>query len=109
MPEQTLFLFPDTNFFIQCYPPSQLDWSDWKEFTEVNLIVCRTVQREIDNQKNLRNDRVGRKARATSSIFGTIIDGVEEYMLVRESTPVVKLFLEGPGLPSPEPQGPPRL
>ena len=102
MPEQTLFLFPDTNFFIQCYPPSQLDWSDWKEFTKVNLIVCRTVQREIDNQKNLRNDRVGGKARATSSIFGTIIDGVEEYMLVQESTPVVKLFLEGPGLPSPE-------
>ena len=66
------------------------------------MIVCRTVQREIDNQKNLRNDRVSRRARTTSSMFGLIIDGGEEYILVRESNPIVKLYLEGPGLPSPE-------
>ena len=102
MNSAALVLFPDTNFFIQCLPPAQLDWSDWKDFPEVNLIVCRTVLREIDNQKNLRHDRVGRRARTTSSMFGPIIDGGEEYILVRESNPIVKLYLEGPGLPSPE-------
>ena len=34
MTKQTLYLFPDTNLFIQCRPLEQLDWSEWEEFEE---------------------------------------------------------------------------
>ena len=95
MPNETLVLFPDTNLFIQCHPLGQLDWSDWKGFSEIHLIVCRPVQREIDGQKNRGNDRVGRRARETHSMFQKVIDSNEEYLLIRPSNPVVKLYLQG--------------
>jgi len=59
---QVLHLFPETNVFIQCRPLDELDWSAWAGFYEVHLVVCRPVQREIDNQKNRGNDRVGIEA-----------------------------------------------
>ena len=62
MAKNTLYLFPDTNLFIQCRPLEQLDWAEWAEYAEVHLIVCRPVQREIDNQKNRGNNRVAQPA-----------------------------------------------
>ena len=46
-----LYLFPDTNLFIQCFPLEQLDWSEWREILEIHLMVCLPVQQEIDEQK----------------------------------------------------------
>ena len=100
MTKQTLYLFPDTNLFIQCHPLEQLDWSEWKEFDEVHLIVCRPVQREIDTQKYRGNERVGQRARATYADFRRIIDSEEGYRLVKDSCPRVKLYLESPSSPS---------
>ena len=54
MNEKILYLFPDTNLFVQCKPLQELNWSEWSDFTEVHLIVCRPVTREIDNQKKPR-------------------------------------------------------
>ena len=102
MSENILYLFPDTNVFIQCSPLCQLDWSEWKEFSEVHLMVSRPVQREIDNQKTRGNDRVGNKARSTSTLFRKIIDSTQGYKLVNSSSPRVKLFLEALSRPSPE-------
>src|SRR5580704_14422985 len=68
-----LYLFPDTNAFVQCRPLEQVDWSAWKDFDEVHLIVSRPVQSEIDNQKNKRSGRPGRRARAASSLFREVI------------------------------------
>lgn len=76
MAVRVLYLFPDTNVFIQCRPLEDLDWSEWTDFDEVHLLVCRTVQREIDHQKNRGNDRVGRRARKVSSLFRDIVQGV---------------------------------
>ena len=101
MPEQTLYLFPDTNLFIQCKPLDELDWSEWQNFSEVHLLVSRPVQREINDQKNRGNNRVANRARATYRLFRRIIDGSKEYELIKDSAPVVKLYLEGPSLPSP--------
>ena len=101
----TLYLFPDTNLFIQCRPLADLDWSEWKEFEEVHLIACRPVQREIDNQKNRVNDRVARRARATSEVFRRIIYSESGFELVRPTGPQVKLYLQGPSLPSEELKG----
>lgn len=63
MTERILYLFPDTNLFIQCLPLEQIDWAQWADFDEVRLLICRPVQREIDNQKNRGNDRVSQRAR----------------------------------------------
>ena len=102
MIEHILYLFPDTNVFIQCRPLNHLDWSDWKEFSEVHLLVSRPVRREIDNQKSRGNDRVANKARTTYTLFRKIIDSTQTYELVNSSSPTVKLFLQAPSRPSPE-------
>ena len=96
-----LHLFPDTNLFIQCLELEVLDWSVLDEFDEINLCVSRPVQREIDRQKGKGNDRVGRRARRTNSIFRDIIVGKQGYKLVRESGPRVLLLVEPSYLPNP--------
>lgn len=100
--EQFLYLFPDTNLFIQCRPLEELDWSLWSEFSEVHLILSRPVQREIDDQKTRGNDRVGRRARKAYQRFRRAIDAEEGYELIRQSGPRVKLLLAQPSRPSSE-------
>ncbi len=94
MAARIIYLFTDTNLFIQCRPLDELGWSIWKDFDEVHLIVPRPVQREIDNQKNKGNDRVGGRARKTHSIFREIIIDKQGYKLICNSTPQVKLLIE---------------
>lgn len=98
----TLYLFVDTNLFIQCRPLEELDWSFWKQYEEVQLIASRPVQREIDSQKNKGNDRIAKRARKTNSIFGQIIDSEHGFKLIQEECPRVTLHLGGPSLPSTE-------
>ena len=105
MSNHTLILFVDTNLFIQCHPLEQLDWSDWKDIAEIRLMVCRPVQREIDNQKNAGNNRVGRRSRATHSLFRSIAESGEDSKVIRKSNPTVKLYLESLSQPSPELKG----
>ena len=100
MADNVVYLFPDTNLFIQCRPLDQLDWSDWSEFDQVNLIVCRPVQREIDSRKNRGNDRAARRARKTYSIFRRIIESNDKFSQVSDANPRVRLYLEAPSLPS---------
>ena len=100
MPTRILSFFPDTNLFIQCRPLEELDWSEWTDFEEVHLIVCRTVQREIDQQKHRGNGRVAQRARKTSSLFRSIIE--KDCSVIREKGPRVKLMLESSSVPSPE-------
>ena len=100
MTKKILYLFPDTNLFIQCRPLQEIDWSGWASFEEIHLIVCRPVQREIDNQKNRGNDRVGRRARKIYKLFRRIALGTDNYELIPGTTPQVKISLELPNLPN---------
>ena len=100
MTRRNLCLFPDTNVFIQCRPLEEFDWSEWADFEEVYLIVCRTVQREIDDQKTRGNDRVAQRARKTNSLFRHIIE--KDYKVIREDSPPVKLILGSSNVPSNE-------
>lgn len=95
-----LDLFPDTNFFIQCRPLNELDWSVWPELSEVRLVVSRPVQREIDRQKSRGNDRLGRRARAAYERLRRIVTSGSEGEVVRQADPRVELLLAGPGKPS---------
>ena len=92
MSSSVVYLFVDTNLLLQCRPLEELDWSVWKEFDEVRLIVSSSVLREIDYRKNKGNDRVGNRARATSAMFREILN--DEYKLVHDSGPCVKLSVE---------------
>ena len=94
MTDRTLILFPDTNLFIQCKPLEEIDWSEWSEVSEVQLIVCRPVTREIDDQKNRGNTRVAQRARSTYRLFGPVAEGQQEFLTIKDSAPTVKLFLE---------------
>ena len=92
MSRTLVYLFPDTNLLLQCRPLEELDWSTWNAFDEVRLIVSAPVLREIDYRKNKGNDRVGKRARDASAMFRKILD--DEYKLVRDSGPCVKLSVE---------------
>ncbi len=89
-----IYLFVDTNVFIQCLPLEQINWSAWSTFDEVHVIVCRPVQREIDKQKNRGNDRIGKRSRQAASMFKDIIIADNGYKLVHEAAPPVKLRVE---------------
>ena len=91
---KTVYLFVDTNLFIQCLPLEELDWSYWKEFYQVNLIVSAPVLREIDGHKKKGNARCGSRARATSKLFRKIMrENKEPRKLVRDKEPCVKLSI----------------
>ena len=89
-----LYFFPDTNIFIQCRSLEQLDWSNWDEYDEIHLIVCRPVQRQIDNQKIRGNDRIGRRSRKVHSLFRDLIVSGHDYKVVSETGPIVKLMFD---------------
>ena len=93
MTNRTLYLFPDTNVFIQCRPLNEVDWSEWIAYDEIHLIVCQPVQRELDKHKNRGNDRVGKRARKTCSRFRQLILNNHDYELIRQSRPRVVLSL----------------
>ena len=102
MADRVLYLFPDTNLFIQCRPLENIDWTTWGSFDEIHLLVCRPVQSEIDNQKNRGNGRVARRATTTYQRFRDIVTGDVGYSFVRADHPRVALYLEAPSRPSPE-------
>ncbi len=94
MTSSILHLFPDTNLFIQCKALDQLDWSAWKAFDEVRLVVSRPVLREIDYRKNKGSDRVGKRARTTAALFGEIIKSGLAGKIIRDAEPRVVLSIE---------------
>ena len=102
MADRILYLFPDTNLFIQCSPLPEIGWTRWDDFDQVRLLVCRPVQREIDNQKNRGNDRVAQRARKTYRMFRDIATSEDGYKVIRESGPRVELHLQALSRPSVE-------
>jgi PIN domain-containing protein len=93
MSTKTIQLFPDTNLFVQCRPLDQLNWSLVGEFDEIDLIVSRPIQSEIDNQKNKGRDRLGDRARATSSLFREMIISGHGKKIIKEQNPIVRLSI----------------
>jgi hypothetical protein len=88
-----VYLFPDTNVLEQCRPLEQLDWSAWRQYGEVHLIISRPVQTEIDDHKNKGGERIARRARRASSLIREIILGQEGHSVIRPADPLVKLFV----------------
>lgn len=91
--KKTLYLFPDTNLFIQCKPLEELDWSLWGDFDEVRLLVCRPIQAEIDSHKGKGSGRLSKRARAASSIFRKALLADNDYIEVCSKQPLVSLYI----------------
>ena len=53
----TLYLFADTNLFLQYKPLHEIYWSGLGDFDHIEIVVCPTVQREIDALKDGREGR----------------------------------------------------
>jgi len=96
-----VYLFLDTNVLVQCRPLDQVDWSGWKDFDEVHLVISRPVQAEIDDQKNKGWDRLAKRAKAASSKIRGLITG-DGHLLVKPTGPTVKLLLDPRLRPSEE-------
>lgn len=91
--KKKIYLFPDTNLFIQCKALSELDWSAWNSFDEVCLLVSRPVQAEIDKHKNMGNKRLADRSRKASAKFREILLSEYGYETIRDKGPQVKIFL----------------
>lgn len=95
------YLIPDANLFIQCRPLGELNRALWKDRDEVQLVVTRPVQREIDSQKSSGKGRVNTRARKTASLFRDIVVGDDQLLVIRERKPRMTLRIRPEFQPDP--------
>lgn len=72
-----LYLFPDTNVFLQCKPLQQLNWSVLGDWDEIYLAISRPVQAEIDAFKGKGNNRQASRARRASALIRELLDATD--------------------------------
>jgi hypothetical protein len=63
---------PDTNFFLQCFDYTMLDWSPVTDDTTITIAVPRVVQKEIDQHKDGGNGRRASRARRAWGLFAQV-------------------------------------
>lgn len=88
---KTIFLVPDTNFFVQCKEPRELDWFEYAMFDHVELLITRPVQAELDNQKGKGSGRLANRARKASSLIRDLLVSDDDCLIVREHSPKVTI------------------
>ncbi len=88
-----LYLFVDSNFFLQLKTPGELPWNDIGPRSNIILIVPRAVQREISQFKSNGNSRRSRRARKTATLLMKVAQSPDGMEVVRESGPRGALLL----------------
>ena len=89
-----LFLFPDTNVFVQCKPLDQVDWSSYAQWDSVDLYLTRPVQSEVDTHKGKGSGRLAKRARTMSSSIRALLESETGFLPIRDSKPTVRLYLK---------------
>lgn len=85
----TAIFAPDTNFFLQCKPPDQLNWSLVTQETSIVLVVVKEVRRELDRHKSGGNERRAKRARRIASQLRNLtVEHREEWVLTSEGAPI---------------------
>ena len=93
----TVYLFADSNLFLHYKPLHEIDWSKLGDFDEIEVVVCPTVQREIDALKDRREGRRSDRARkAASTLLEIAQHGPKK---CRTASPRVMLNLYGTSQP----------
>jgi len=85
----TAIFAPDTNFFLQCKPPDQLNWSLVTQDISVVLVVVKEVRRELDRHKSGGNERRAKRARRIASQLRNLTaERRDEWVLTSEGAPI---------------------
>src|SRR5260221_5332573 len=92
----TKYLYLDSNVFLQCKPLKELPWADVCEDDDIALVVARTVQRELDQNKRSGNPRRAKRARAATTIFRDVIAAPSERLAIVGPSPNVYLTFAAP-------------
>jgi hypothetical protein len=87
----TIRLFVDTNLFLQCRDIKDLPWKEISGDGNLELIVPRAVQEEIDRLKSDGNSRRAKRARTANSYLREIALSEGERLVVCESKPRVEI------------------
>ena len=93
----TLFLFVDTNFFLQLRQPEELPWNEIWRGSNLILVVPRPVQKELSRLKAGGNSRRSRRARNAAGRLMHIAHSPDGMHVVGESGPKVELRLASRG------------
>lgn len=89
-----LYLFPDTNIFLQCKPLDQVNFKEITDCDVIEVIITRPVQQEIDRQKGQGNTRLSKKAKTTASLFKRIIQAEGRVLCLKDSSPRVTIKMD---------------
>ncbi len=89
---KTLYLFPDTNVFLQCKSLEEVDWCVLGEWDRIEVFLTRPVQTEIDALKGGGNHRRATRARGASTLIRKLLNAEGGRQTVREQ-PLVELCL----------------
>lgn len=90
--QKILYLFPDTNVFLQCKPLDQVNWSILSEWDEFHLVISRPVQTEIDAFKGKGNSRQASRARKATTLIRKLLRA-DDYRVKLREHPTVYLCL----------------
>lgn len=89
----TLYLFPDTNVLLHCKPLEQVDWSELGQWDQIEVLLTRPVQTEIDGLKGNGNARRAQRARAASSQIRDLLQSHGMALQLKAGNPAVRLCL----------------
>lgn len=87
-----LILIPDTNLFLECRSLSTIPWEELG-VPEIDLIVTRPVQSELDAHKKNKSGRTFRKALKTAKLLRNFLVGGDDRLVIRAGAPTVTLSL----------------
>ena len=88
----TLYLFADTNLFLQYKPFHEIDWCQVGDFDHIEIVVCRTVLQEIDALKDGREGRRSSRARRAASTFLKIAESGPQEQKAASARVVLSLY-----------------
>lgn len=101
MSSGTVYLFPDTNVFIQCKPLEEVDWSLLGDWQHIELVVSAPVVAELDSLKGKGNNRQASRARAANTLLGRLLEEGVDFIAL-PTTPRVHLSVRVELGPDPE-------
>lgn len=85
-----LYLFPDTNVFLQCKPLEQTTWETFGNWERIEIVVTRPIQTEIDSLKGKGNGRQASKARKATTLLRRLLE-VDSPFIELSTSPLVHL------------------
>src|SRR3546814_18212554 len=85
---KALYVFPDTNVFVQCQSLEELAWSDLGTFDLIVLLLSSPVIGEIDRQKGGAG-RLAKRARTANTLIRRLLDEDSVAIQTKKKGPVV--------------------